>query len=181
MDYLYIGKYNDTSDYIPVLKDDYSHFCELIPDLNADALTAAKSILHWNMRFGPAKVLISDTATHFKNELLTELCRYTQTQQDFTVAYCPWINGSVERINRDILQVLRVMVLESRLRQEQWADLLPLVQANLNQTAVQILANMSPIEVFTGLERSSPLRSIVVTRELGDEQVVNLDELLITL
>ncbi|OWY93915.1 hypothetical protein PHMEG_00036510 [Phytophthora megakarya] len=122
------------------------------------------------MGFGPAKVLISDTATRFKNELQTELCRYTQTQQDFTVAYCPWINGSVERINRDILQVLRVMVLEFRLRQEQWADLLPLVQANLNQTAVQSLANLSPIEVFTGLERPSPLRRIVVTRDAKDKQ-----------
>ncbi|GMF25223.1 unnamed protein product [Phytophthora fragariaefolia] len=177
MDYLLVGKYDDSSDYILVLKDDYSHFCELVPCKTADSVTAAGAILQWNMRFGSTKVLISDTAAHFKNELLAELCRCTQTRQDFTVVYCPWINGSVERINRDILQVLRVMILEFRLRQEQWVDVLPLIQANLNQTPVQSLANMAPIEVFTGLEKPSPLKSIVVTSDEGKEYVVTLDDL----
>ncbi|EGZ16446.1 hypothetical protein PHYSODRAFT_502384, partial [Phytophthora sojae] len=39
-------------------------------------------------------------------------------------------------------------------------DLLPLVQANLNQTPVPSLADFSPIEVFTGLECPYPLKSI---------------------
>ncbi|GMF37353.1 unnamed protein product [Phytophthora fragariaefolia] len=177
MDYLFIGKYDDSSDYILVLKDDYSHFCELVPCKTADSVTAAGAIPQWNMRFGSTKVLISDTAAHFKNELLAELCHCTQTRQDFTVAYCPWINGSVERINRDILQVLRVMILEFRLRQEQWVDVLPLTQADLNQTPGQSLANMAPVEVLTGLEKPSSLKNIVVTSDEGKEYVVTLDDL----
>ncbi|KAE9043340.1 hypothetical protein PR003_g4462 [Phytophthora rubi] len=177
MDYLFIGKYDDSSYNILVLKDDYSHFSEVVPCERVDSVTAAGAILQWNMRFGSIKVLISDTAAHFKNELLAELCRCTQTRQDFTVAYCPWINGSVERINRDILQVLRVMILEFRLRQEQWVDMLPLIQANLNHTSVQSLANLALIEVFTGLEKPSPLKSIVVTSDEGKECVVTLDDI----
>ncbi|GMF27503.1 unnamed protein product [Phytophthora lilii] len=139
------------------------------------ALIAAESILQWSMRFGMPKILISDTASHFKNELLAELCRCTHTEQNFMVAYCPWINGSIERINRDILQVLRVMILEFKFKQAQWIDILPLVQANLNQTPAPSLANLSPIEVFTGMERPSPLQSIVVRSGTDKEQVVTLE------
>ncbi|KAE9026859.1 hypothetical protein PR001_g12099, partial [Phytophthora rubi] len=53
MDFLYIGNYDNTNDYILVLKDDYSHFCELVACKQADAATAAHAILEWNMRFGP--------------------------------------------------------------------------------------------------------------------------------
>ncbi|GMF28372.1 unnamed protein product [Phytophthora fragariaefolia] len=103
------------------------------------------------------------------NATVKELEGYFDINNNFTVAYCLWINGSVERINRDILQVLRVMVLEFRLRQEQWVDILPVTQANLNQTSVQSLAGLAPIEVFTGLEKPSPLESIVVTSDDGKE------------
>ncbi|GMF23366.1 unnamed protein product [Phytophthora lilii] len=48
MDYLYVGKYDDTSDYILVLKDDYSHFCELIPCKTASALIGRSSLLGTN-------------------------------------------------------------------------------------------------------------------------------------
>lgn len=55
MDFLYVGSYDDTSDYILVLKDDYSRFCELVVCKQADAATAAHDILEWNMRLGHHK------------------------------------------------------------------------------------------------------------------------------
>ncbi|KAG2785093.1 hypothetical protein PC116_g5843 [Phytophthora cactorum] len=68
------------------------------------------------------------------------------------------------------------MILEFRLRQNQWVDLLPLVQANLNQTPVQSLGHLSPIEAFSGMSRLSPLKTIVATDSEG-EQVHHFEEM----
>ncbi|EEY69784.1 uncharacterized protein PITG_06276 [Phytophthora infestans T30-4] len=58
--------------------------------------------------------------------------------QCFTLAHCPWINGSIERLNGDVLQVLR---------------------ANLNHISVTSLANgkYSPAEVLLGAVVTTPL------------------------
>ncbi|KAE9038096.1 hypothetical protein PR002_g6194 [Phytophthora rubi] len=165
MDYLFIGDYNGESNYLLVMKDDFSHYCELIECSSANAATAAMAILDWNSRYGMPQLLISDTATHFKNQLLEvleELCHKTQMTQSFTLAYCPWINGSVERLNRDILQVLRVMLLEYNVEQDNWAALLPLIQANLNHSPVASLANHAPAEVFLGVKAKTPLQKILI-------------------
>ncbi|KAH9104571.1 hypothetical protein LEN26_015003 [Aphanomyces euteiches] len=78
-----------------------------------------------------------------------------KAEHEFTLAYCPWRNGTVERLNRDILQVMWVLLLEFKLADHQWGYLLPAVQANLNQTPVASLANKSPLEVFQGREPST--------------------------
>ncbi|POM57605.1 Hypothetical protein PHPALM_37857 [Phytophthora palmivora] len=125
------------------MKDDFSHFCELI----------------------------NDTATHFKNQLLEELCHKTQMTQSFTLAYCPWINGSIERLNRDVLQVLRVMLLEYKVKQSDWSALLPLIQSNLNYSPVASLANHAPAEVFMGAKATTPLHKVLIGEDAIAENV----------
>ncbi|KAH9114486.1 hypothetical protein AeMF1_011427 [Aphanomyces euteiches] len=80
-------------------------------------------------------------------------------------------------MNRDILQVMRVMLREFRLVDHQWDYLLPVVQANLNQTPVPSLANKSPMEPFTGLEPTTPLDVIVlgVDEGLRDVELSSVD------
>ncbi|OWZ16901.1 hypothetical protein PHMEG_0009234 [Phytophthora megakarya] len=78
-DFLSLGDSFGSSKYLLVLKDHATHFCELVV------------------------VGVSDNGSHFKNEVVAELSRKLKTQQQFTLAYSPRINGSVERVNRDIL------------------------------------------------------------------------------
>ncbi|KAE9013401.1 hypothetical protein PR003_g14239 [Phytophthora rubi] len=85
-----------------------------------------------------------------------------KAKQEFVVAYSPWLNSSVERVNRDVLQVLRAMILEYSLSYQDWVHLIPLVQANLNHSPVPSLAGRAPIEVFTGLPCPSPISTIFV-------------------
>lgn len=72
------------------------------------------------------------------------------------------MNGTVERINRDILQVIRALLMEFRLSDKEWSYLLPVVQANLSHTQVASLAGRAPIELFLGLPPLSALDTIVV-------------------
>ncbi|POM80529.1 LOW QUALITY PROTEIN: Hypothetical protein PHPALM_1626 [Phytophthora palmivora] len=102
-DYLYMGESFGYCRYLRPLKN------------TADSTVTVEALLAWHSRFGVPPTWISDQGSHFKNEVVSELSRRLRTQQEFTPAYCPWINGSVERVNRDILQVIRTMILEYKI------------------------------------------------------------------
>ncbi|GMF59946.1 unnamed protein product [Phytophthora fragariaefolia] len=73
---------------------------------------------------------------------------------------CTWINGSEERGNRDILQVLRLLILDYKVNHRDWPRLIPIVQASLNHTAVPSLAGKTLGPLFTGLQPPSPLQAV---------------------
>ncbi|POM60306.1 hypothetical protein PHPALM_30853 [Phytophthora palmivora] len=157
-DYLYMGNSYGNSKYLLVLKDHATHYCDLIVADTPDSRVAVEALLDWHARFGLPPEWVSDCGSHFKNEIVAELARRLRTQQRFTPAYSPWINGSVERVNRDVLQVVRVMILEYKISYKDWVYLVPMIQANLNHTAVLSLGNRAPVELFTGLKCPTPLR-----------------------
>ncbi|GMF46642.1 unnamed protein product [Phytophthora fragariaefolia] len=76
---------------------------------------------------------------------------------NFTLTYSPWINGSVERLNKDIIQILRVLCLEYSVDIKDWTYFVPTLQANLNHTPVPSLGNHAPVELFCVLPAASPL------------------------
>ncbi|KAJ8574478.1 hypothetical protein ON010_g4737 [Phytophthora cinnamomi] len=79
----------------------------------------------------------------------TPIC--VKAEQNFTPVCLPWLNGTVERLNKDVLQVFRAPLMAYALDQHEWPYLLPAVQANLNHTPVQSLAGHAPIEVSTSV------------------------------
>jgi hypothetical protein len=111
-------------------------------------------------------------------ELLAERLRGVQS---FTPVYSPWLNGTVERLNKDILQVTRVLLLESNLDTRSWTYLLPLIQANLNQSPVASLAHRSPVELFTGLQPTTVLDTILrPAKRNGEFVLTSLDDATVT-
>ncbi|POM62094.1 hypothetical protein PHPALM_28788 [Phytophthora palmivora] len=50
------------------------------------------------------------------------------------------------------------MILEYKISYKDWVYLVPMMQANLNHTAVPSLGNRAPVELFTGLKCPTPLR-----------------------
>ncbi|KAE9052854.1 hypothetical protein PR001_g141 [Phytophthora rubi] len=58
---------------------------------------------------------MSDQGTHFKNELMAGLRQRLKGVHTFVPVYTPWANGTVERLNRDILHVVRAVLLELQL------------------------------------------------------------------
>ncbi|KAG6592663.1 uncharacterized protein IUM83_12542 [Phytophthora cinnamomi] len=157
MDYLYLGESYGEAKYVLVLKDELTHYCELVAADSANSQTAVEAILDWHKRFGLPAMWMSDNGAHFKNYVMEWLAERLGVSRGFVPVYSPWINGTVERVNRDILQVLRVMLLENQLDTRNWVYLLPLVQANLNHTPVVSLGNCAPVELFTGLPAPSAL------------------------
>lgn len=165
-DYVYIGT---GTKYMLVLKDGYSGFVELVATDAADAWSTAKAIVEWIGRYGIPTTFVSDRGTHFKNVLMAEIARQLGIQQHFTIAYCPWSNGTVERANKEILRVLRVMLSETKLNMTEWHALLPVVQYAVNCIGSKYRAGYSPRQIFLGREQSptdSPLHMVTMAGEL---------------
>lgn len=172
-DYLFLGAALGGNTYCLVLKDDLSHFAELVACERADASNVVKALLAWASRFGMPRVWISDQGSHFKNEVMSAMAQHLKVDHEFVVAYSPWRNGTVERLNRDLLQVMRVLLREYRLADHQWDYLLPVVQANLNQTPVATLHGKCPMEVFTG---HAPTTALDVVVRVGDNELLALND-----
>jgi transposase InsO family protein len=164
-DYLHLGKSFGDYAYLLVLKDDATHYCELVPCVTPTSAVTAEAILDWHSRFGSPRLWISDNGSHFKNDVVEDISRRLNANQNFSLAYSPWINGSVERLNRDIVQVLRAMCLEYKVDIKDWTYFVPVLQANLNHTPVPSLNNRAPIELFCVLPAMSPLDFCLDSRQ----------------
>ncbi|GMF20134.1 unnamed protein product [Phytophthora fragariaefolia] len=162
MDYLSMDDSYGPTKYVLVLKDELTHFCELIPCDSPTSTVAATAMLDWHKRFGMPAMWMSDQGTHFKNELMAELRQRLKGVHTFVPVYTPWVNGTVERLNRDILHVVRALLLELQLDTRNWEYRLPVVQANLNHTPVLSLGGVAPTELFTGLPCPPPLDTILL-------------------
>ncbi|KAG3232387.1 hypothetical protein PI124_g22527 [Phytophthora idaei] len=99
-----------------------------------------------------------------------------EIEQAFSPVYSPWINGTVERLNKDIIQVLRVLLLEYDLDFHEWPFLLPVLQRNLNHTPLRSLGGHSHVEPFTWLPASSQLDAVIGRRDDVDfARAIDLD------
>jgi len=56
-----------------VLKDDVSHFAELVPSERTDHVVVVHTLVDWYKRFGVPETHFSDKGSHFKNTVVAEL------------------------------------------------------------------------------------------------------------
>ncbi|KAJ0408407.1 hypothetical protein ATCC90586_009182 [Pythium insidiosum] len=156
IDFLYMGGSDGTTCYVLVLKDELAHYCELVACDSPTSTVTAMAVLDWAKRIGLPVMWISDNGSHFKNTLLEELRDRMKAVHTFVPVYTPWVNGTVECLNRDVLQVMR----------ESEPD------------PVRSLGDKAPVELFTGLHVPPPLDAIQLPKEgrrKGKLMMINLD------
>lgn len=167
-DFLYMeglrGRTSKTTEpawkYVLVLKDDFSGFVELVPSTGADSSTTVTALLDWFKRFGIVQQWVSDQGSHFMNEVMAALRERLRCDHHFTVAYAPWSNGTVERVNREVLRTSRALLQEWGLRPQDWPSVLPIVQSCLNAAGSRRLNGLSAVQVFLGREVRRPLDTL---------------------
>jgi len=181
-DYTFIREAGaDTPDgytHVLVLTDGYSKFTELVPTTSANAETVVRALLDWFKRFGVVKQWVSDQGSHFLNDVMEQLRVALHADHHFTAAYAPWSNGRVERVGRELREILSSFMLEGLVRDEDWPTILPVVNAAMNNAPCQKLAWYSPLTVHTGAPATSPITVFirpdtmeVTTAPLTKEQV----------
>ena len=92
---------------------------------------------------------VSDTATHFKNAVLTRLRTALRVEHEFAVAYSPWSNGTCERMVKEVVRSLRSILSEQRREVSEWVDVLPAVQYSL-ESAFRRRKSSTPYHVMFG-------------------------------
>ena len=63
-------------------------------------------------------MLITDGGTNFVNHLVQVLVRRFRAHHHVTTAYAPWANGVIERVNREIVKLWRVLMAQVSLADE---------------------------------------------------------------
>ncbi len=139
--------------YIHVCVDHFSRFVVLVPLRNKSAVTVARAIVfHLICSYTTPRVLLSDNATEFKNQILADICSQYNIKQTFITAHHPASNGLVERTYRKVLDILRH--LEGHLH-ETWEDWLSQVAASINGS-VNSSTGKTPHCIIFGYDKRLP-------------------------
>jgi len=136
--------------YLLVMQDGFTGWVEFYSCKSPTSEVAVEALLEWSGRYGPPKVVVSDSGSHFAAGVVAELARRLGLTRHLVVANSPWANGSVERLNREVVYVLRALVQEARLPVKQYKKVLPLVQSALNSTPSRSRGGVPPRVSFLG-------------------------------
>ncbi|CAM9419279.1 unnamed protein product, partial [Scytosiphon promiscuus] len=183
-DYLYVGESGPQASqglsedggfrYILVIMDDLSNYVSLEPVEVCTAEATAASLLTWCKTLGVPRVWVSDTATHFKNAILTRLREALRVDDHFAVAYSPWSKGTCERMVKEVVRSLRTILSEQRRQVSEWVDVLPAAQWSLN-TAFRPRYGSTPYHVMFGRPSRTPF-SVLANSPAGEWNCDVLDD-----
>ena len=122
-----------------------SHFVSTVSTLSA-AGTAQLYLRHIWKHHGLPRRVVSDRGPQFVAEFMKELYRTLGVKLAATTAYHPQGDGQTERINQELEQFLRLFINQ---RQDDWDDLLPLVEFQYNNHVHSATQNV-PFLLDTG-------------------------------
>lgn len=172
-DYIEMGLGSTGDKYILMLRDDHSGYSWFYPSETTSAETAAHALLDWCAAFGAPNQLMSDGPSHFKNDTLRILAKGLRSPHHFTLPYCPWSNGAIERLGKELLRVARSLLSELQQRPSEWPQLVPLFQSAINNSPSPQRDNIAPITAFTGRQPSPPISTFL---QSADSQPMTITE-----
>lgn len=73
---------------------------------------AGIAVLEQCSMFGIPTTFMFEGPNHFKNENLRLVAKCLKGHHHFTLVYCPWGDGAVEHLGRELLRLLRDMICE---------------------------------------------------------------------
>lgn len=85
-----------------MLGEDHLDYKWFFPATETSNENAAHAIIDWCAALGVPKVLMSNGATHFKNKTVRLITEGLKVPHDFKLPYCPWSNGAVECLGREL-------------------------------------------------------------------------------
>ena len=136
-DYLHVGASGPLGDdgldedggyrYVLVMMDDMSNWVRLEPTEACTARLTAQHLLTWCKIIGVPGVWVSDTASHFKNQMMAASEKSFGVDRRFPVANSPWSNGTCERMMHEVVRTLKAVIHEERRTPQDWVELEPVV------------------------------------------------------
>jgi len=139
-----------------VIKDAFSGFIVLRPLLNKTAEAVVLQLIAFMGSFGIPISILSDNGREFRNKLNDELVRVLGIKRLYTTAYHPAANGSVERVNRVIHNLMSIYLRQShKSTHYMWTSILPFVEYSLN-TTINRSSGFTPFQMLFGHQPNLP-------------------------
>lgn len=162
LDFVHIGPSDGGKTMLLVIMDRLSSFTRLYPTESENSVDVVEALLDWFSTYGVPTTLATDQGPGFTAKLTEQLTDRLGIDHHLISAGIHMPQGRVERLNRDLLSILRKLITEQRLDDSLWLSLVPITQMAINHTPVPSLGGLAPVTVFLGLEPSLPLRSFFV-------------------
>jgi len=138
--------------YVVTIVDNFSHWISTYACANKSAVCAVRALLQHIGVFGVPLRIRSDGGGEFCNDIVVQLTRLLGSEQLVVLPYAHTANGIAERANRSILERLRFILFDRRIKKQpklQWSDLLPLAQRIVN-SSVHSAIGTSPSRLIFG-------------------------------
>lgn len=126
-EFLYIGESASGHSYILLLKGDFSGYISLRPCVRADAESDAAVLQEYLATFLPILKWFSDQGPHFYNDAMKPIAIALGVHHDFSAAYVPWLNGTVEAVFKEVLRIMRAVSSEFQILE---TECLPFCQSS---------------------------------------------------
>ena len=144
-------------DHVLVVEDRFTRYCSLYPMKGAEAATMAKRFEQFVTRFGFPVIWGSDSGPEFRNKLVSALEKVYETKHEYSLAYHPQKQGSVERKNRTLIQELAKKCLQFG---NKWSKHLPWIEFSLNSVPHKALGR-SPYSFMFGRDPRVPTQNML--------------------
>jgi hypothetical protein len=139
--------------YILVIVDDFSRYTWAIPlQEKSNAFDAAQHLFKKILVEQNCQIMRihSDHGREFKNSKFEEFCCSYGIKQKFSSPITPQQNGVVERKNRVIQEMARVMIHSKNLAQHFWGEAVNTTCHIINRVYLRPETNKTPYEIWLG-------------------------------
>jgi hypothetical protein len=139
--------------YIMVVVDDFYRFTWAIPIREkSDAFDVAQHLFKKIQVEQNCQIMriSSDHGREFKNSKFEEFCLSYGIKQEFSSPITPQQNGIVERKNRVIQEMARVMIHSKNLAQHFWGEAVNIACHIINMVYLRLETNKTPYEIWRG-------------------------------
>ncbi|CBY13091.1 unnamed protein product [Oikopleura dioica] len=115
IDFINLDRSKTGKQYCLTVMDGYSRFLSVYPTARCRAIDAARQIMRHILLYDFPTIISSDQGRHFRNELLSELCKLLGVKQNLHVPYRPQSTGCLERSHRVLKNALYGLAMEPTL------------------------------------------------------------------
>ena len=165
IDIAHLPTTKDGYKYVLLVGDIFSKYIEAVPMPNQEADTVVDALWRcWITKLGCPVYLHSDQGSNVDGETVRAVCNKFNIKKRRTSGYHSEGNGFVERNIRSIKEMLRTLLLEFEIPQNQWTQILPGVTFALN-TSLSSATKRTPYEVIFGRLPILPIDLVFGTPE----------------
>jgi transposase InsO family protein len=147
----FMGPFTETCgghEYIFVMQCRFSRFIEAYATQDQSSRAAAICCVDFFGRYGIPDTMQSDNASQLKSTFVGELCTMVGVTQQFGPPYHSQSQGTVERVNSEVMRHLRALVWNAA-AYTRWNELLPFAQRIINAT-VHSATGVAPAALVFG-------------------------------